>query len=325
MKQFSSQPAANRYPTDLSFAAETVTGLNLNRLDADTAGALEARRAHLRELALALAADRPTVEVLLDRLAHFRAALPYTPDCLDANADFLRAGFAQLSLLERVELCRLICREPGEFYRPTDLLEPDEPLPAEAKGIIAYLQNAFTDRAYRAFSAALPRARSQYHDSYGAACEAVSNGSCEACILPIEHAQDGKLLGFYRLIDRYELKIVCTCDIAQPGGTESRFALLKKGLKHTPPPADGVLGWFFEFSITRSAGKPVGSILDAAQWLGLELRRVDSLPLAYAEDSFAYHAVLALPDAASLTSFLLYLALELPQYNPIGIYSHIIE
>lgn len=238
----------NRYPTDLSFPAEAMTGLNLNRLDADTAGAFEARRAHLRELALALAADRPTVEVLLDRLSHFRPAVPYTPDCLKLNADFLGAGFAQLSLLEQVELCRLICREPGEFslYHPTDLLEPDEPLPAEAQGIIAYLQNAFTDRAYRTFSGTLTRARSQYHDSYSSACEAVSNGSCEACILPIEHAHDGKLLGFYRLIDRYELKIVCTCDIAQQDGTESRFALLKKGIRqfHRPPPTDEVLGWF---------------------------------------------------------------------------------
>ena len=217
----------------------------------------------------------------------------------------------------------MICAEAGVSLSPAHFVEAPEPLAADARGVIAYLQNAFTDRAYRAFSGSMHRARSQYHDSYAAACEAVSNGSCEACILPIEHAQDGKLLGFYRLIDRYELKIVCTCDIAQPNGHESRFALLKKSF--TFPLPDDALAYLFELSITRSTGHALGAVLDAAALCGLTVRRVDSIPLAYAEDSFAYHTVLTMADAGQLTPFLLHLALDVPQYDPIGRYAHIHE
>lgn len=314
----------SRYPSALPFPADAVMGRNLGRLDADTAGALEARRAHLRELALSLAAERLPLEILLERLGGAAPDQRYRPDCLGENAHFVEAAFTGLSLVERIELCRMVCAEVGGVLTPAAFFADDEPVAADARGIIAYLQNAFTDRAYRAFSGTMRhRVRSQYHDSYGAACEAVSNGSCEACILPIEHAQDGKLLGFYRLIDRYELKIVCTCDIAQANGVESRFALLKKSF--TFPLPDDALAYLFELSITRSTGHALGAVLDAAALCGLTVRRVDSIPLAYAEDSFAYHTVLAMSDAGQLTPFLLHLALDVPQYEPIGIYAHIQE
>ena len=312
-----------RYATDAEHAALAVTAKNLNRLDADTAGALEARRAHLRELALHLAGQQPTLELLLERLSAFAPNLRHRPECPAENAGFLGAGFAQLSMLERLELCRMVCAEMGATLSPADFFERDEPIAPAARGVIAYLQNPFTDHAYRIFSTIMQRARSQYHDNYGAACEAVSSGSCAACILPIEHAQDGKLLGFYRLIDRYELKIVCTCDIAQQNGVASRFALLAKNCVF-PLPGDAH-HYLFELRITRSAGHSIGAVLAAIQLCGLSLRRVDSIPLAYAEGSFAYHAVCSTDALEKLTPLLLYLALDLPQYNPIGIYSHLSE
>ncbi len=312
----------SRYPVGLT-AADAVTGQNLTRLDADAVGALEARRAHLRELALSLAAEQLPPDALLERLGGLAPDRQYRPDCLGENAPFVQGIFAALSLAERVELCRLLCAEAGTQISPARLVEAAEPVSAAARGVIAYLQNAFTDRAYHAFSGIMQRARSQYHDSYAAACEAVSNGSCEACILPIEHAQDGKLLGFYRLIDRYELKIVCTCDIAQPNGTESRFALLQKGFRFPLP--DDAASVLFELSITRSIGHSLGSILDAVALCGLTVRRVDSIPLLYAEDSFAYHIVLAMSAPDQMLPLLLYLSLDLPEYEPIGIYAHIHE
>lgn len=314
---------SHRYPAGAAHAASDIVTANLNRLDADTAGALEARRAHLRELTLSLTAEQMPLDLLLERLGGVSPDRRHRPDCLAENLPFLQTAFAGLSLLERVELCRMICGAAPEQLSPACFAETAEPLTADARGVIAYLQNAFTDRAYHAFSGSMRRARSQYHDSYGAACEAVSNGRCEACILPIEHAQDGKLLGFYRLIDRYELKIVCTCDIAQPNGLESRFALLKKNFSFPLP--DDALAYLFELSITRSTGHSLGTLLDAAALCGLTVRRVDSIPLAYAEDSFAYHTVLAMTDPGQLTPFLLYLALDIPEYDPIGIYAHIHE
>ncbi len=292
---------------------------NLRRLELDFSAGLEAGRAHLRELAHTVTADRPGVELLLERLSTGRIhAVPY--DALKENETFLNTVFAHLSAIEQIELCRLVCAEMPTLSF-TALVPHDDPLPRGAQGLIAYLRNAFTDRAYRVFSAAMPRARSAYHDSYGSACEAVSTGSCEACILPIEHTLDGKLLGFYRLIDRYELKIACTCDLDQQDGTVSRFALLKKSM--TSPAESGER--FFEFSLTRSTENSIGLLLDAAALCGLSLRRIDSIPLAYSEDRFAYHAVYARAEETALVPFMLYLSLAAPQYNPIGLYTHISE
>ncbi len=294
---------------------------NLRVLDPACAQFLEAGRAHLRELAYTLTADHPRMEVLLERMER-EVRLGHVFDALEENKPFLDTAFSRLSTFEQIELCRLVCEAMPEL--PIEaLLVHDEPIPRSAQGVIAYLRNSFTDRAYRVFSSTLSRARSEYHDSYGAACEAVSAGNCEACILPIEHTQDGKLLGFYRLIDRYELKIVCTCDLDQQDGSESRFALLKKNFTRPRPSETGER--FFELSVTRSTDDALAPLLDAARLSGLSLRRIDSIPLAYSDDRFACHAVYGNADEAQLKPFLIYLTLAVPQYNPIGLYTHITE
>lgn len=313
----------SRYSADTAHPAAVILRKNLARLDADTAGALEARRAHLRELALALIAAPTSIEAMIDDLRGSAPQREFTPDSLPDNARFCRSAFTALSMIERIELCRMICALAPIPMPLSALLEPAEPIAEEALGRIAYLQNAFTDRAYHAFSTRTRRARSQYHDSYGAACEAVAEGSCEACILPIEHAQDGKLLGFYRLIDRYELRIVCACDIAGQNGVESRFALLQKSFALPLPERSD--GYFFELSLTRSTDHTLGGLLAAASCCGLDVRRVDSIPLAYTENSFAHHAVFTTRERSLLTPFLLYLTLDIPQFEPIGIYPLIHE
>ncbi|MBR7184354.1 MAG: hypothetical protein IKD37_01965 [Clostridia bacterium] len=301
-------------------AADAVTACNLGLLDLNTAGSLEARIAHLRELAAVISADQPSLPTLLDRL-NGTALTRALPDGLPDNQAFLACGFSALTLLEQTALCRMVCKLLGSRIAADSFFESDEPLPANVRGTIAYPQNTFTDRAFRAFSNGIRRPRAQYHDSYAAACEAVAGGGCEACILPIEHEQDGKLLGFYRLIDRYELKITRTCDLAEQNGMESRFALLQKNV--VLPRQIDALAQYLEISITRSAAHSVAAIIEAANQCGLELRRIDSIPLVYAEDSFAYHAVCTIPEPDLLPPFLLYLTLAVPQYNPIGIYAHI--
>ncbi len=312
----------SRYP-EAEHPAADILRQNLARLDGDTAGALEARRAHLRELALTLIAEQLPTEAMTDLLREAAPRPSWDAGGLEDNLPFRRAGFTMLSLIERIELCRMICTLSPTTLPISALVEPPEFVAEEARGRIAYLQNSFTDRAYHAFSRQIHRARSQYHDSYGAACEAVAEGSCEACILPIEHAQDGKLLGFYRLIDRYELRIVAACDIVGQNGVESRFALLQKSFALPLP--ERAAGYFLELSLTRSTDHTLGSMLAAAAYCGLDIRRVDSIPLAYTENSFAHHAVFSATERSLFTPFLLYLTLDIPQFDPIGIYPLIHE
>lgn len=312
-----------RYPPAGEFIPADITSHNLNQLDDTFSGDLDARRGHLRELALSISESCEGTDDLLEVLAGFGTGIPFTPRTIPENADFLRAGFNGLTLLEQTELCKML----AQFSRPTmksaDFFPPDEPIPLIARGTIAYLQNTYTDRAFQIFSAGIPRSRAQYHDSYPSICEAVSSGSCEACILPVEHAHDGKLNGFYRLIDRYDLKIACTCSLSQGDNVESRFALLKKNISSTLPRQRN--GCCFELSITPGSGTSIAALLNAAELCSLHLRRVDTLPMEYADDEFVFHIVLTADDHMDFLPFLLFLTLKMPQYNPIGIFPHISE
>ena len=312
-----------RYPPAGEFIPADITSHNLNRLDDDFSGDLDARRGHLRELALSISAACDGTDDLLEVLAGFGTGIPFTPRTIPENADFLRAGFNGLTLLEQTELCKMLAQLSRPMMKAADFFPPDEPIPLIARSTIAYLQNTFTDRAFQAFSSIIPRARAQYHDSYPSICEAVAGGSCEACILPIEHAHDGKLNGFYRLIDRYDLKIACTCSLSQADSVESRFALLKKNISAVPPRQR--MGHCFELSITPGSGTSIAALLNAAELCSLRLRRVDTLPLEYADDEFAFHIVLTANNDADFLPFLLFLTLKMPQYNPIGIFPHISE
>lgn len=312
-----------RYPPAGEFVPADIVSQNLNRLDLDFSGSLNARRAHLRELALSIADACEDVDELLEVLVGFGTGVPFTPQTIGENMSFLRVGFAQLSLLERTELCRMLCAMPSLSLKTSDFFPPDEPIALIARSTIAYLQNNFADRAFHAFTQVMPRARAQYHDTYQSVCEAVASGNCEACILPIEHAQDGKLISFYRLIDRYDLKIVCSCALAQNNGPESRFALLKKNISFARPTQTHLR--YFELSITQNGDETIGALLTAAQLYGLCLRRIDAIPLEYADEGFAFHIMLSFETDIQLLPFLLYLTLELPQYNPVGIFAHIAE
>lgn len=291
---------------------------NLYRLNGEMADMLEARRAHLRELAHTLISDSPGFDLLLERLHELRDKPIVSADTVEDNRKFVDMGFERVHGLESAELCRLLTESPQFHLKPIDFFGHEEPIALRAHGSIAYIRNAFTDQAFLTFSPLFARPKSQYFDSYQAICEAVSDGNCEACILPIEHAADGKLISFYRMIDRYDLKISACCDIAQTEGVTSRFALLKKNIFiSSQSPEEEHL---FEFSFTRSSPHPIGTLIETARLSELRVRRIDSIPLAYAENRFAFHLVLSTPGQAKLLPFLLYLALELPQYNPIGIY-----
>jgi len=312
-----------RYPPAGEFVPADITSHNLNRLDSDFSGGLDARRAHLRELALSISKACEGTDELLEVLAGFGSSVPFTPRTIPENSDFLRAGFNGLTFLEQTELCKMLSHASQSLMKLSDFFPPDEPIPLIARSTVAYLQNTFTDRAFHVFSTILPRARAQYHDSYPSICEAVAGGNCEACILPIEHAHDGKLNGFYRLIERYDLKIACTCSLSQADSVESRFALLKKNVSTTLPRQRS--GCCFELSITPGSGTSIAALLNVAELCALRLRRVDTLPLEYTDDEFAFHVVLSADSDAAFLPFLLFLTLKMPQYNPIGIFPHISE
>lgn len=189
-----------------------------------------------------------------------------------------------LGLYERLLLYRLLLQRIPRLIYPRQP-RSDAELPSTAKGRLAYMVNAFADKAYMIFSEHVPHCRAAGFHSYVDACEEVWSGLCEYCILPMENTYDGKLVSFSRLMLKYRLQIVAVCDIKDTTGvheTTTRFALLRSaGEDWEPLPSPMILprtpAAYLEFLHT-TATPSFGEITAAAELCGLSLDRVDTLP-----------------------------------------------
>lgn len=233
------------------------------------------------------------------------------------------AGMQSLRRLwQSVFLCAEIRKILGEkkllsprFFFP-DMTEDSQQSPCR----VAYQRNSYSDSAYLQFSKILQDPRVSYSHSFLAACEDVYNGICEYCILPVESSSEGQLNSFSRLIERYDLKIAATCEVTASADDSkiTRFALLSRTL--TVSLQKGKES-FFEFATPPGVIPSEATILFAAELCGLRLYRLDSLP-ASEPYRFSTHYLFQTGNA-DLYTFLVYLAMEAPHYNMIGIYSHL--
>ena len=283
----------------------------------------EQELSHLRELAEEITADcteRPDwIASLPDNglRAYGQQSAP-----LRQNADSL-LGF---SPLRRVWQSVCLCKEIKKVLADKELLTPQFFFSEVLDGIpattcrIAYQRNSYSDSAYLQFSKILQDPRVSYSQSFLTACEDVYNDICDYCILPVENTAEGQLNSFSRLIERYDLKIAATCEVTTGSGNAhtTRFALLARRL--TTALQNGK-ETFFEFALPPGGTPSEAMLLTAAELCGLQLYRLNSLPSAESH-RYSTHFLFRTKNA-DLESFLLYLAMEAPHYDMIGIYSHL--
>lgn len=205
------------------------------------------------------------------------------------------------------------------------------PLPAMARGRIAYMPAAFADKAYLRLSALVESPRAAATASFVDACEEVRSGLCEYCILPLENTHSGRLTVFTRLILRYDLQVVAVCDLENGAaeGQITRFALLRaarEGEFPAPlrlPPAEEPL--YLELI---HYGDPAGltALLAAAEFCGVRLCRVDTLPRFEEFDGEEGEATFACVFDVAGGNFPVlrrYLTLEASEDTLIGVYGSI--
>ncbi|MBQ7336473.1 MAG: hypothetical protein IJW92_08385 [Clostridia bacterium] len=285
----------------------------------------EQELAHLRELALQIAEEGELSELL--------ASLPdHTPPRFSADE---RVPAKNKAMLESLQAIRgtwrsvILCTELRRVLEvrhllPTGFFFPDaEEIPTNAFHRIVYQKSSYTDSAYLKLSPLLSDPRVAYAHGFPSVCEEVYNGHCEFCILPVENSSEGQLNSFFRLIERYELKIAATCDVlGNDGGRVTRFALLRKNLLPLLAPESASYPRRFECVLPPEDLATVSNLMVAAQLCGLRLSYVNSLPQL--GDSSRYNTHFSFfTKGGDLQAFLLYLAMEVPHYTPIGLYPHL--
>ena len=203
------------------------------------------------------------------------------------------------------------------------------PLPATVRGRIAYMPAAFADKAYLRLSTVVQSPRAAAAPSFVDACEEVRSGLCEFCILPLENTHSGKLTAFTRLILRYNLQIQAVCDLENGAaeGQITRFALLRAAREGDFPsplriPPDGE-PLYLEL-IHRGTSPSLTELLSAAEFCGIRLCRVDTLPPfeEYSEDTLPLSCVLDVAGG-DLATFRRFLYLEASEDTVMGLYGSV--
>ncbi len=189
---------------------------------------------------------------------------------------------------------------------------------------IAYMQNTFSDRAYRIFERVFERVFASYFPSFREVCEEVYYGRSTYGILPVSSSTDGQLVSFRRLQSKYDLKIALEADVEMNDDTVMRFALLKKGLATLPGslPDLGSSWRYMDVSAVISEERRVGEFLSAIERLGAVIMNISSAPTYPTEHYGAAPALTVQLDITGASPDALYLFLEAAhiRYEVFGIY-----
>ncbi len=303
--------------------AGAVIGENLALLAGEGTSADERKLAWLRDLAMLMLRNNSSVfgETRSDDFASLFRDVSTHEDIPEEFLHHIRFRDRAALFSDKLTVCRFLAEElERRGVRLLERLLGSENYTKSPK--IAYFKNAYADAAFRVFSEVLDTPSVVYASDFTAVCEEVYHGRADMCMLPLDSSRDAKLISFYRLIDKYELSPVYSCDVTTPDGSvTTRYALLKRSI--TLPDKEARNGCFFEFSLVPDGGATLGDVLTAAAECGLTLYKVDSIPLTYNSSEFSCEVILKVGDPAGLDAFVLFLTLAMPQYEPLGIYPHI--
>ena len=196
-----------------------------------------------------------------------------------------------------------------------------EPTRAGAHSKISFVRNKYNDIAFEKFSKSVTNAKPDYASSFKEACENVYDGHCEFCILPLTNSTDGRMMSFYALTERYELKICNYEEIEDETSGSLCLALLSRSCKEPNDKKTSDKNYIFEFSVNAEHTDFIANLLLAANALGARLLSVDSIPVEYAFSTKRFFFSFEI-QSNELLALRLYVALKNQSYTPIGIYQN---
>lgn len=302
---------------------------NLDELERELKHLLERRLSHITELSNAIISDGGDEDVIKSIILSVRYDEESDIDGVaQENVDEIKNLYLGLSLSERLVIFRQVFSRLYSSKKPyyKQCFESSLLHSKDCDGRIAYLKNSYNDVVYLEFSDAIAFPRSYYANNVSEVCECVVDGRCEFCILPIETSNEGKLLSFYRTIIKNGLKINCVYDLeGKVNGETTRYALL--GIDVLP--SLQILKTrskekYFDLLIEDKDSVSVSEITMAADICSLELQRIDTMVCEDTHGVMKKRFCLSFKiNRGDLNTFLSYLAVDCPDYIPLGIYTRI--
>ena len=230
----------------------------------------------------------------------------------------------ELSTKDKISFCLAICNSHLRKDIPSLLsIGSNEPTPAGAHSKISFIKNKYNDLAFERFSHFIANAKADYATSFKESCENVTNGFCEFCILPITSSEDGRLMSFYSLLDRYELKICAVTDIEDDDSSKTiRYACVGKTC-HESTKKNSKDEVIFEFFTVDSTSDFLSLLILAAKEANAEIVNIDSFPVEYSQHLQKFFFSFRIPYQNALF-FRLLVAMNQSNYTPIGLYKELL-
>ncbi len=181
---------------------------------------------------------------------------------------------------------------------------------------IACFSNRAADEAYLEFARRLPGAEQVICDSILAACEEVSFGRCELCLLPVYSSADGIMPNVYRQTVKNGLFEVMCIDMPSSGDITVRYSLFSANPCRSEK-ADTLSLTFIGYS-----GSEASLIPSAVSKLGGKVEQINSLPPSVYGGNEAWEIKFSI-GSADIRILHLFLQLRYPRFEVSGIYEKI--
>lgn len=234
----------------------------------------------------------------------------------ESNKPLAGAKLAADESAYMAEFCKMVTAELkiAAKFKPSPALFTETASAKALSGKVAFAESQALVGAFSAFQRKFSNLSPSYVRSFTDACEDVSAGICDYCILPIENSREGALLTVYGLIERYELFIAKIC-LIENNDIITKFALLCRNF-------NGIIdsGNIQNIDLRLSARDTDlwSRIYTGANVLNIVPVKTVAVPLGYT-DGYAHICTFS-ANAESLFAFLLFLSTIRVDYTVIGAY-----
>ena len=183
----------------------------------------------------------------------------------------------------------------------------------DQNNLISYLKNRYSTEALERFID-ICGGEAEYEADFNSVCESVYSGRSVYAVVPLSNTTDGLHVSLYKLLLKYDLKIVAATSIIMADGvTESKFVLATK--------SDTVLNNATNalISFTSEVDSFLPKLLEITTSVGIKVKLINTLPLEYTDDRYEIIIDFDL-SSFDVDVFRAFIKFALPDCNIIGMY-----
>ena len=259
------------------------------------------------------------IDLLVSEL--FEDAVPFHKSVWDVKNSILQkyeilqnSYTGQRSEYDIIKDRLLISKYVSEKFKSYTDMEQSISAKPDCVNVAYWYSNSAAKEAVNSFSKLFSSCRYTEAESFVAVCESIVDDNILG-VLPVANSNDGRLMSFYRLLDKYDLKISAVHNVENANGDGfSRFALVGKKLYNIGSTENKNL----EFTV---CGK-FSPIIYTMEFVKGTVKEITSIPSSHAENE-CINYITAMVNEKRLYLLWWYLYLFGGDVEFIGVYTEI--